>query len=139
MPSERSWNTMDAQTRTSMATLKAVNIPAVPGVYALYRDGDRVYIGKAKSLRNRIWKNHSARGEVMTGSAMRRNIAEHLGIGSAADIKSRRYQPTPAEVSVTREWLDGCEIAWLECESGGQAEALEDKLKIEFRPPLTKR
>jgi len=30
----------------------------------------------------------------MTGSAMRRNIAERLGIASSADIKARRHEPT---------------------------------------------
>jgi len=38
----------------------------------------------------------------MTGSALRRNIAEHLGISTAADIKARRYQPSPEEVDAVR-------------------------------------
>ena len=62
-----------------MATLTAGDLPVGPGVYALYGDGDRMYIGKADSLRDRVWKNHSGRGQLMTTSAMRRNIAEHLG------------------------------------------------------------
>jgi len=34
-------------------------------------------------------------------------VAEHLGIATAADIKARRYQPTPDEVRAVRDWLDG--------------------------------
>ena len=134
-----SWPEMDEEPRYSMRELRAVDIPNTPGVYALYRDGEREYIGKAGCLRDRIWKNHSGRGAVMTSSALRRNVAEHLGIATAADIKARRYQPTTAEVAHVREWLDGCEITWTECTDEPEAVALEIGMKAEFRPPLTKR
>lgn len=127
------------QPRRSMASLAAAEIPLSPGVYALYRNDVRMYVGKADSLRNRIWKNHSGRGSVMTGSAMRRNIAEHLGIARAADIKTRRYQPSTDEVAAVRAWLDECHIAWLESDSSRAARDLEAQLKAEHRPPLTKR
>jgi hypothetical protein len=48
----------------------------------------------------------------MTGSALRRNVAEYLGVATSADIKARRYQPTAREVLVVRAWLDGCENAF---------------------------
>lgn len=130
---------MDSQPRRGMEDLTAHDIPRSPGIYALYRGGTRFYVGKANSLRDRVWKAHSGRGAVMTGSALRRNIAEHLGISSAADIKARRYQPTPEEVAAVRDWLDKCEIAWIECGSPAEAESLERLLKREFQPPLTKR
>lgn len=133
------WNDMDRQPRTSMASIAADEIPVSPGVYALYRGRTRMYVGKADSLRNRVWKNHSGRGAVMTGSALRRNIAEHLGISTAADIKARRYQPSPEEVDAVLAWLDGCHIAWITCESTAKARELENQLKAEYRPPLTKR
>lgn len=133
------WKDMDGRPRMSMASIAAEEIPSRPGVYALYRGETRMYVGKADCLRNRIWKNHSGRGVVMTGSAMRRNIAEHLGIATAADIKTRRYQPTAEEASTARAWLDGCQIAWITCDSKAKAEKLENELKAEYRPPLTKR
>jgi hypothetical protein len=37
-----------------------------------------------------------------------------------------------------RDWLDGCHIAWLRCPTKPDAKALEDALKAEFIPPLTK-
>jgi hypothetical protein len=130
---------MDRQPRRSMKHLVRDDIPTSPGVYALYRSGERVYAGKADSLRERIWKNHSGRGPVMTSSALRRNIAERLGIASAADIKAGRYQPDPGEVARVRVWLDRCEIAWRECESSAAALRLETAMKAEEMPPLTKR
>jgi hypothetical protein len=122
-----------------MAALRAADIPESPGVYALYREGLRIYVGKAGCLRDRVWRNHSGRGAVMTGSAMRRNIAEYLGFGSANDIKERRLTPTPEQVVAVRDWLDTCEIAWLECDSEPAAKRLEDEMKMEYLPPLTKR
>ncbi len=117
----------------------AGDIPASPGVYALYREDDRrVYVGKANSLRDRIWRSHSGRGEVMTSSALRRNIAEHLGFATAADIKARRYQPTEEQRQAVRSRLDECNIGWIECDSSATALDLEAQLKSEFKPPLTK-
>lgn len=74
----------------------------------------------------------------MTGSALRRNIAEHLGIGSAADIKARRTQTTADQAAQVRSWLDGCSIAWIECDNAAVAVALEAELKAVDKPPLTK-
>jgi hypothetical protein len=91
-----------------MQDLRAADVPDKPGAYALYRNGARMYVGKANSLNDRVWKSHCGRGPVMAGSAMRRNVAQHLGIASANDIYKRRYQPTPEEVQSVRDWLDGC-------------------------------
>lgn len=134
-----SWSEMDQRARIGLARLLKEAIPISPGVYALYRHDERMYVGKAASLRERIWKNHCGRGAVMTGSALRRNIAEHLGIASSADIKSRRYAPTGGEIEAVRLWLDGCEIAWIESASPERAGQDEAALKAEYMPLLTKR
>jgi hypothetical protein len=133
------WSRMNARPRRPMRELVASELPETPGVYALYRGTQPMYVGKADCLRDRVWKNHSGRAAVMTGSALRRNVAEHLGIATAADIKARWYQPTPEEVRAVRDWLDGCDIAWVECESKAAAKSLEDAFKAEHKPPLTKR
>lgn len=133
------WQQMNERPRSSMTELKAADIPESPGVYALYRADVRIYVGKAGCLRDRVWKKHSGRGKVMTGSAMRRNIAAHLGIASANEIKTCKYQPTYEEVAAIRAWLDGCHIAWVECESNMAAEKLERDFKAEYKPPLTDR
>jgi hypothetical protein len=75
----------------------------------------------------------------MTGSAFRRNIAEHLGIASAANIKTKRYQPTPADAARISAFVASMELAWIECENDAAARELERRLQAEFRPPPTKR
>lgn len=122
-----------------MSELQADELPAAPGVYALYRNGARMYVGKAGNLRERVWRNHSGRGVSMTSSAMRRNVAAYLDIATAADIKARRYRPTAEDAAAVRGWLEGCEIAWRERETEPAALALETAMKTEYRPPLTKR
>jgi excinuclease UvrABC nuclease subunit len=59
MTAEPLWQRMDARWRRSMAALRSSDIPESPGVYALYRDGSRMYVGKADCLRDRVWKRHS--------------------------------------------------------------------------------
>ena len=129
---------MDEAVRRPVASLLAGDIPGVPGVYALYREGKPVYVGKATSLQSRLWKSHLRKGASMTNSAMRRNVAAFLGIASAADIKARRYRPTADDAARVSAWIGACELAWLECESAAAALALETALKLETKPPLTK-
>lgn len=139
MPPGPLWAEMDAQPRRSMATLVCDDIPESPGVYALYRGGDAMYVGKADSLRQRVWSNHLGRGIVMTSSAMRRNVAELLGIASAADIKARRYRSTGDDARRVQLWLSACEMTWLECPTAQAAQDLETAMKEEYKPLLTKR
>jgi hypothetical protein len=62
----------------------------------------------------------------MTGSAFRRNVAEHLGISTAARIKARTYQPDTDEVARVRRFVEGCQVAWLVCETKTAALDLGD-------------
>jgi hypothetical protein len=125
-----------------MATLRADDLPATsPGVYALFRDGEPVYVGVAEkqSLRGRVWGSHRGRGVSMTGSALRRNMLEHLGIATASAVKKRLYRPTTSDAAAVVAWIDGCEIAWIACGSPAEALDLERRLKAEYLPPLTRR
>jgi hypothetical protein len=133
------WDEMHARPRYDVSALTSAGISPSPGVYALYREGSAVYVGKAKSLGSRLWKNHFRRGKSMTNSALRRNVAEFLGIASSADIKERRYRPTAEDALRVSDWIRGAEIAWIECDSEEAAIDLEDALKKEWMPPLTKR
>ena len=121
-----------------MRTLQKADLPTAPGVYALYRDDTPMYVGKATSLQDRVWKSHSGRGLRMGSSAMRRNVAEYLEIAKAKDIKSDSHRITTEEAARVRAWLDDCQIAWRECPDAGAAEELEREMKAEHRPPLTK-
>lgn len=132
------WSQIGEHRRRSMSSLNKDDIPLSPGVYALYRSGKRAYVGKAKCLQDRVWKNHSGRGLRIGDSALRRNIAEHLGIADANDIKKGIYRVSPDEAKRVRAWLDRCEIAWRECATEAAAEKLEKAMKREYMPPLTK-
>ncbi len=74
----------------------------------------------------------------MTKSAFRRNVAEFLGISTAAQIKSRVYQPTPEEVARVSSFIEGLAVAWITTKTPDQALDLETAMKLEYRPPLTK-
>lgn len=130
---------MDRRSRRRVATLTHdALIPAGPGVYAFYLDGERAYVGKAGSLRGRLWGCHLRKGVSMTNSALRRNVADRLGIASSADIKARRYLPSVEDANRVTAFVGDMEVAWIECEAEPEARALEDRLKREFLPPLTK-
>lgn len=133
----RVWNEMHRQPRRPLTELRKADLPRSAGVYALYRDGQPTYVGKAASLQNRVWKNHCARGRSMSNSAMRRNIAQHLGFGVAKEIKDGTCQLTDEQIVAVRAWLDGCEIAWRAREGDASAIELEHEMNLEYKPPLT--
>jgi excinuclease UvrABC nuclease subunit len=129
---------MNARPRYPVGSLTSAGISPKPGVYALYRDGRAVYVGKAKNLGTRLWTNHFRRGKSMTNSALRRNVAEFLGIALSADIKAGRYRPTADDALHVSDWIRAGEVGWIECETEAEAITLEDALKAEWKPPLTK-
>jgi hypothetical protein len=129
---------MGRRKRRALASLRKEDISTSAGVYALYRRDKRMYVGKAKCLQERVWKSHSGRGLAMSNSALRRNVAELLGIAEAKDIKEGRHRITPTEAKRVGDSLDGCEIAWRECTSEDAAKTLEIAMKAEYLPPLTK-
>lgn len=128
---------MDAAPRHRPADLTGDKVPRDPGD-AWYRGGKRMYVGKADSLRARVWGNHLGQSRHIGGSAFRRNVAEHLGYGTPADIKARRVELTDEQLAGLRSWIFGCRVAWLTCATIAEARALEAALKLEHRPPLTK-
>jgi excinuclease UvrABC nuclease subunit len=128
---------MNWQPRHAAVGLRKPDLPEAPGVYAWYRGGEAFYVGKANSLRDRLGR-HLGRGRVMTGSALRRNVAEHLGISTAALIKSRVYQPDADELSAVRAFIKSCDVAWIAVETPAAALKLETQMKREWTPPLTK-
>jgi hypothetical protein len=60
------WAQMDERPRFPSGSLDGSDIPTNPGAYAFYLGGERLYVGKATSLRARLWTNHLRRGASMT-------------------------------------------------------------------------
>jgi hypothetical protein len=135
---EVDWATANGTQRHPARTLTAGNIPAKPGVYIWYRYGRPAYVGKADVLRDRIWKKHLGQSKSVGGSAFRRNVAAHLGFASAADIKAKRVALTADQLAKVRAWILSCQVAWIVCPSEGTAIRMENALKAEWKPPLTK-
>lgn len=133
------WTRLDGQPRLAARDLRSADVPTDPGVYAWYRRGRAVYVGKADDLRARVWRNHLGQGRSVRVSAFRRNVAEYLGFGSSADIKAKRIELTSDQLAILRAWILGCRSAWIVCRSKAEAVRLEARLKAEWMPPLTKR
>lgn len=138
-PTSRHWATLNAAVRHPAGTLGRIDIPPSPGVYAWYRRGRAIYVGKADSLQLRLWRQHLGQSASLRNSAFRRNVAEFLGLGAAADIYSRRVRLDLDQLRAVRQWIMACSVAWVECSSEPEAVALEEALKAERLPRLTKR
>ncbi len=134
------WARMDAASRQGTGAVAGAEVPAEPGVFALYRNGAAVFLGRAPAdggLRERVYDRHLATGPDLTASAFRRNVATRLKVADVEEVRSRPL--TKAEVSRVNRWVAGCDVAWLTCADDDEATTLEHQLKAEFRPPLTKR
>lgn len=134
------WTRMDAATRHGATVVAGAEVPADPGVFAVYRRGEAMFLGRAPAdggLRERVHDRHLATGPDLTASAFRRNVATRLKVADVDEVRSRPL--TPDEVTRVNRWVAGCDVAWLTCADDDEATTLESALKAEFRPPLTKR
>lgn len=129
---------MNRRPRKAATALTKCDIPDDPGVYAWYRDERPVYVGETGSLQTRIWKRHLGRGRVMSGSALRRDVAARLGISTPALIKRGGYQPAPDELRAIRAFIEECDVAWLVKTSKEEAVDLEKRMRREWLPPLNR-
>ena len=129
---------MDAQPRRRASELSRADVPECPGVYAWYRRGRVVYVGEGDDLRDRVWTRHMGQGKSLHTSAFRRNVAESLGLGAANEIFKKANRLTDEQRALVGAWVVSCSVAWIECKSIVAAEKLEDDMKAEWRPPLTK-
>jgi len=123
--------------RTCSGQLLRGHIPQVAGVYAWFRDGDCVYVGKAKNLRQRLSAHRSTSAD-LSRSTLRASVAvRELGIGR----KTARSRPSTLhaeQVSQVNEWLAACEVAWVACPDPGVADEMERRLRGHWMPPLNR-
>jgi hypothetical protein len=137
-PERPLWDTMDAQPRHPVGDLRKRDVPDGPGVYAWYRDGEAVYDGKATCLRKRVSGRHLGRGRVMSGSAFRRNVPQHLGIATSNDIYTGGYTPTEHDVVAVQTFVDGCDVSWVTTATESAAAHRERDMKREWMPLFTR-
>lgn len=133
---------MNSEPRRAAEKLAGQDIPTSPGVYAWYREGEPVYSGRAigkTGLHERLWGNHLKKGNDLSRSSFRRNVCEFLGIAPTSTTTVRPTLMTTAEVEPVNQWIRECEVAWIECDSAPEAEALEKGLHAEWMPPLSRR
>lgn len=136
------WQRMNAQPRSAAASLKGKDVPKRPGVYAWYREGQAIYSGRAlgaDGLNGRIWKCHLKAGADLSRSSFRRNVCVELGIAPTSTTTIRPTLMTAADIEPVNRWIRECEVAWIECESSAEAEAVEKALHAEWLPPLSRR
>lgn len=111
------------------------DIPAGPGVYAWFRDGDCVYLGKASSLRSRL-NTHLGTSLDLSRSTLRSWIAvRELGL-DRAHTRHRPTRMTSDQVAVVNDWIGACDLAWVETATKEEAAALESRLLGAWRPPI---
>lgn len=140
--SQGGWDRMHAQPGHRVAGFDPDVVPAQPGVYAFYRDGEPVYVGRAIAsggLQRRLKTQHLKTGNDLSWSAFRRNVAAHLGIAPSTVTTQRPPQLSDEQVAPVNEWVGGCEVRWIACSTEAEATQLEIDLKNERKPPLTKR
>ncbi len=134
-PASEQWRVLLAGRKHAVRTLAHSDIPAKPGVYAWFRDGYCVYVGKASDLRSRL-RAHLATSLDLSRSTLRSWVAvRELGL----DREYTRRRPTvmtAAQVAVVNDWLRACELTWVVTPTKEDAASLERALLGEFRPPI---
>ncbi len=142
------WTEMMALVRHRSDTLVGREVPTSVGVYAWIRSGSPVYSGRAvgaDGLRERIWKNHLAKGLDLSRSSFRRNVCASLGIADTSVTTIRPTRLTEEDVAPVNDWIRQCEVAWRVFDTGDRpadveaAKRFEKALHLEWRPPLSRR
>jgi hypothetical protein len=134
------WRDMNSRARRRADTLQLSDVPDSPGVYVWYRDGDPVYVGRAKDavrLRGRV-RVHLKQDRDLSHSAFRRNVCELIGLTPTSVTRARPPRLSADQVRPVNEWIRGCEVAWWPCRNGDEAAAVELALLREFKPPLNR-
>lgn len=133
-PPSPAWQRLHDQPRHTIHSLKAdpQAIPNGPGVYTIYRDGRPVYLGKTagnETLRQRLSRSDLQTGQSLRESSFRSNVAESLGFGQAKDLVQGSLHLTASQMGRVDEWVNGCQVSWISCNSEQQAIDLMRKLR----------
>jgi hypothetical protein len=134
------WYALDRHNRVRASEPFGLDVlPDEPGVYAFYRGGARQYVGATKSLSRRIRDEHMSQSPSIGNSALRRNLAQLLGIANAAAMRQAGARLGQSDVVRLAHWLRDCEIGWQEAQTEQDASSLARQLKREYLPPLNRK
>lgn len=96
--------------------------------YVLYHQGEPVYArGEEGGLFSQLEVDFALDDRTPKKSDLFRRVAEELNIAFAETIKQGKHRLADDEVVRIREWLDGCEIAFLQSRDGN-AQGLASRL-----------
>lgn len=113
-------------------------LPDDPGVYALYLNGERMYLSAAKVLSGRARMEHRFTDRAVGKSELRCRLAQHLGIASAADVRNEGFTVSSSAARRIRDWLRRCEIGYTPTTTEAEARRLAGALEESFQPPLNR-
>lgn len=134
-PDTPEWSNLLAKPRRLATEVRRSDVPERPGVYAWFRDGECVYIGKASDLRSRLG-THLGTSLDLSRSTLRSWVAVRE-LGLAREYTRRRPTVmTNEQVAVVNAWIRGCELAWMNSDTREDAAALEARLLAAHRPPI---
>lgn len=134
-PDTPEWQDIISRRRRLAGTVQRADVPSQPGVYAWFRGGECVYLGKASDLRSRL-ASHLASSLDLSRSTLRSWIAvRELGL-TREYTRRRPTVMTGEQVAVVNEWINTCELAWTTTGTKEEAAALESRLLRRWRPPI---
>ena len=137
MADETGWDQVEGAPRRRAGDLQLADVPRDPGVYAWFRDGQCVYVGKAASLRRRL-SAHLRTSPDLSRSTLRASVAVRELNVTRATARARPPVITREQAGVINRWLGECGIAWVTCSSPQAADELERLLRRERMPVLNR-
>ena len=137
MTDETGWDQLEGAPRRRAGDLQLADVPHDPGVYAWFRDGQCVYVGKASNLRRRL-SAHLRTSPDLSRSTLRASVAARELNVTRATARARPPVITGDQAAVINRWLHECDIAWVTCTSPRAADELERLLRRERMPELNR-
>ncbi|MFB9309793.1 hypothetical protein BJY17_000750 [Agromyces hippuratus] len=133
--SSQEWTDVLEAPRTRSSALNKAEIPAQPGLYAWFRDGECLYLGIAGDLRDRLTSHRSASND-LSRSTFRSWVAVHVLGLDRATTRQRPSIVTDDQARAVNAWIAACDLAWLTQATREDAAVLESSLLAEQQPLL---
>lgn len=123
------WASLYATVRP-VAALDREQVPASPGILALYRDDRVVWMGKSANLKATISQVFAANGPSAV-SPLRRKVAAFLGLSTPGAIAAGLFKPSSEDHARISRWIRETSIAWLACATEAETQTAEARLSAE--------